>query len=109
MQLFITFNDKSELYDVDKALTIPQLKHVIENNTYIPTDSQYLICNNRILNNGTLEDNGLENECNIHLNLRIKGGSCRYKKSTSRLRWKTKLKRMRRLKRSRRKARLRSR
>ena len=40
MQLFINFNDKSELYDVDKALTIPQLKHVIENNTYIPTDSQ---------------------------------------------------------------------
>ena len=31
MQLFINFNDKSELYDVDKALTIPQLKHVIEN------------------------------------------------------------------------------
>ena len=109
MQLFIKFSGKSEVYDVDEALTIPQLKHVIEDNTYIPIDSQYLVCNNRILNKGTLEDNGVENECNIYLNLRIKGGSCRYKKATSRLRWKTKLKRMRRLKRARRKNRLRSR
>ncbi len=109
MQLLINFLGKSEVYDVDEALTIPQLKNLIEDNEYIPSNSQYLVCNDKILVNGTLEDNQLEDTNNIYVNLRILGGACRYKKATSRLRWKTKLKRMRRLKRIRRKNRLRSR
>jgi hypothetical protein len=109
MQLFIKFSGKSNVYDVDESLTIPQLKNLIEDNEYIPSNSQYLVCNDKILLNGTLEDNQLENTDNIEVHLRILGGSCRYKKASSRLRWKTKLKRMRRLKRIRRKNRLRSR
>lgn len=109
MQLLINFSGKSQVYDVDEALTIPQLKNLIEDNEYIPSNSQYLVCNDKILLNGTLEDNQLEDTNNIYVNLRILGGACRYKKATSRLRWKTKLKRMRRLKRIRRKNRLRSR
>ena len=109
MQLLIKFLSKSEVYEVDEALTIPQLKNLIEDNEYIPSNSQYLVCNDKILVNGTLEDNQLEDTNNIYVNLRILGGACRYKKATSRLRWKTKLKRMRRLKRIRRKNRLRSR
>jgi|TARA_B100000902_G_scaffold117790_2_gene118447 hypothetical protein len=109
MQLLINFSGKSQVYDVDEALTIPQLKNLIEDNEYIPSNSQYLVCNDKILVNGTLEDNQLEDTNNIYVNLRILGGACRYKKATSRLRWKTKLKRMRRLKRIRRKNRLRSR
>ena len=109
MQLLINFSGKSQVYHVDEALTIPQLKNLIEDNEYIPSNSQYLVCNDKILVNGTLEDNQLEDTNNIYVNLRILGGACRYKKATSRLRWKTKLKRMRRLKRIRRKNRLRSR
>tara|TARA_Y100000746_G_C15420743_1_gene414246 strand:+ start:295 stop:624 length:330 start_codon:yes stop_codon:yes gene_type:complete len=109
MQLLINFSGKSQVYDVDEALTIPQLKNLIEDNEYIPSNSQYLVCNDKILVNGTLEDNQVEDTNNIYVNLRILGGACRYKKATSRLRWKTKLKRMRRLKRIRRKNRLRSR
>ena len=109
MQLLINFSGKSQVYDVDEALTIPQLKNLIEDNEYIPSNSQYLVCNDKILVNGTLEDNQLEDTNNIYVNLRILGGACRYKKPTSRLRWKTKLNRMRRLKRIRRKNRLRSR
>ena len=109
MQLLIKFLSKSEVYEVDEALTIPQLKNLIEDNEYIPSNLQYLVCNDKILLNGTLEDNQLEDTNNIYVNLRILGGACRYKKATSRLRWKTKLKRMRRLKRIRRKNRLRSR
>ena len=109
MQLFIKFANNSKVYDVDKSLTICQLKNLIEDIEYIPNDLQYLTNSGKILNNGTLEDNKLENESHIDVNLRILVGSCRYKKSTSRLRWKTKLKRMRRLKATRRKNRLRSR
>ena len=109
MQLLINFSGKSEVYDVDKYLTIPQLKNLIEDNEYIHSELQYLVCNDKILVNGTLEDNQLEDTNNIYVNLRILGGACRYKKATSRLRWKTKLKRMRRLKRARRRNRLRSR
>ena len=109
MQLLINFSGKSQVYDVDEALTIPQLKNLIEDNEYIPSNSQYLVCNDKILVNGTLEDNQLEDNNNIYVNLRILGAACRYIKATSRLRWKTKLKRMRRLKRIRRKNRLRSR
>tara|TARA_B100001250_G_scaffold406943_1_gene426837 strand:- start:645 stop:974 length:330 start_codon:yes stop_codon:yes gene_type:complete len=109
MQLFIKFRNNSEVYDVDSALTICQLKNLIEDIEYIPNELQYLTSNGKNLCNGTLEDNQLENESHIDVNLRILGGSCRYKKATSRLRWKTKLKRMRRLKRVRRKNRLRSR
>uniref|UniRef100_A0A6C0KYV1 Ubiquitin-like domain-containing protein n=1 Tax=viral metagenome TaxID=1070528 RepID=A0A6C0KYV1_9ZZZZ len=109
MQLFIKFANNSKVYDVDKSLTICQLKNLIEDIEYIPNDLQYLTNSGKILNNGTLEDNKLENESHIDVNLRILGGSCRYKKSTSRLRWKTKLKRMRKLKATRRKNRLRSR
>ena len=109
MQLFIKFFGKSEVYDVDESLTIAQLKNLIEDKEYIPSNSQYLLCNDKNLVNGTLEDNQLENTDNIQVNLRILGGACRYKKATAKLRWKTKLKRMRRLKRIRRKNRLRSR
>lgn len=109
MQLLINFSGKSEVYDVDEALTIPQLKNLIEDNEYIHSELQYLVCNDKILVNGTLEDNQVKDTNNIYVNLRILGGACRYKKASSRLRWKTKLKRMRRLKRARRRNRLRSR
>ena len=53
MQLLIKFLGKSEVYDVDEALTIPQLKNLIEDNEYIHSELQYLVCNDKILVNGS--------------------------------------------------------
>ena len=104
MQLFINLFGINKLYDIDEDLTISQLKQLIDEREFIPTDLHYLTSNGGILTNGTISDNKLSDGSNITLNLRIKGGT-RYKKASSQMRWKWKKKRTKRLQRIRRRMR----
>tara|TARA_Y100000389_G_scaffold194050_1_gene223567 strand:+ start:798 stop:1124 length:327 start_codon:yes stop_codon:yes gene_type:complete len=104
MQIFINLFGENKVYDIDQDLTISQLKDLIDDREFIPTDLHYLTSNSRILTNGTLIDNELSDGSNIILNLRIKGGT-RYKKSSAQMRWKWKKKRTKRLQRRRRRMR----
>ena len=94
----------------DGALTVGQLKVVIEDESFIPADLQRLSAGGRDLTTGTLEDNELADGTSIELLLNVAGGgeASRYKKSTSKMRWKWKKKRTRRLQRKRRKMRARA-
>ena len=104
MQLFINLFGKNKKYDIDKDLTISQLKNLIDEREFIPENMIFLTSNSRLLTNGTLTDNNLA-ECScINVNLRIKGGT-RYKKASSQMRWKWKKKRTKRLQRKRRRMR----
>mmetsp|Transcript_24126 Transcript_24126/g.74393 ORF Transcript_24126/g.74393 Transcript_24126/m.74393 type:complete len:114 (+) Transcript_24126:59-400(+) len=95
---------------VDEALTIDQVKEVIEDETFVPAALQRLSADGRQLATGTLEDNGVGEASTIALLLNVQGGgeASRYKKSTSKMRWKWKKKRTRRLQRKRRKMRARA-
>jgi hypothetical protein len=104
MQLIVNILEKITIYDLDSSLTINDLKNVINENEFIPSDIIYLTANNRLLTTGTLEDNQLTNGSNITLNLKLLGGT-RYKKSSSQMRWKWKKKRVKRLQRNRRRMR----
>merc|ERR1711924_223693 len=87
VQLFLSADGRTSTWDVDGALTVGQLKDVIEDESFMPAD-------------GT----------SIELLLNVAGGgeASRYKKSTSKMRWKWKKKRTRRLQRKRRKMRQRA-
>ena len=104
MQLFINLFGINKVYDIDQALTISQLKDLIDEREFIPSHLHYLTANSRTLTNGTLFDNKLSDGSNIIVNLRIKGGT-RYKKASSQMRWKWKKKRTKRLQRIRRRMR----
>ena len=104
MQLIINLLNKTSVYDLDKSLTIENLKNIIDDNEFIPPQIQYLTNGNKLLTTGTLEDNQLTEGSNIYLNLKLLGGT-RYKKSSSQMRWKWRKKRMKRLIRLRRKMR----
>ena len=104
MQLFINLFGKHKTYDIDKDITIFQLKEMIDDTEFIPENIMFLTSNSRILTNGTLTDNELSDGSNINVNLRIKGGT-RYKKASSQMRWKWKKKRTKRLQRRRRRMR----
>tara|TARA_Y100000389_G_C17470062_1_gene529561 strand:+ start:7203 stop:7517 length:315 start_codon:yes stop_codon:yes gene_type:complete len=96
--------DKIQVYDLDKFTTIEQLKDIIDDKEFIPTNLQTLLCSSKILHTGTIEDNNIE-ECSvITLTFSLMGGT-RYKKSSSQMRWKWRKKRMRRLQRQRRRMR----
>ena len=111
MQIFIDLENSCDNFVVDPALTIQQLKNVIEDKTFIPSDTQSLYFNSKLLYTGTLEDNCLTDACTITMCFSLCGGSdsSRYKKSTSAMRWKWIKKRTRRLQRKRRKMRQRAR
>ena len=110
MQIFLSSEGATSTLEVDPALTVSELKDVIEDVEYIPADLQRLVCGNRQLCTGTLEDNQLPAGCTVELLLNVEGGgeASRYKKSTSKMRWKWKKKRTRRLQRKRRKMRQRA-
>ena len=95
---------------MDPALTVSELKDVVEDVEFIPAELQRLQFGTRQLATGTLEDNGLCTGCTVELMLNVEGGgeASRYKKSTSKMRWKWKKKRTRRLQRKRRKMRARA-
>ena len=104
MQLFLSAEGRTSTLDVGGALTVGQLKDVIEDESFIPADLQRLSTGGRDLTTGTLEDNELADGTSIELLLNVAGGgeASRYKKSTSKMRWKWKKKRTRRLQRKRR-------
>jgi len=91
MQLFINLFGKNKTYNLDKDITIFQLKEIINDIEFIPENIMFLTSNSRLLTNGTLTDNNLTELSCINVNLRIKGGT-RYKKSSSQMRWKWKKK-----------------
>lgn len=109
MQLFLNlYNKNSKVLDIDESCTVNELKTVIENEEMYPINIQRLFCNTKVLYTGTLSDNGLLEGDTVQVNLPILGGGNRYKKASSRMRWKWVKKRTRRLQRKRRKMRLRA-
>jgi len=109
MQLFLNlYNKNSKVLDIDESCTVNELKTVIENEEMYPIDIQRLFCNTKVLYTGTLYENGLLEGDTVQVNLPILGGGNRYKKASSRMRWKWVKKRTRRLQRKRRKMRLRA-
>lgn len=96
----------TEEVTVDIAMTIHDLKKHLENIFFFSKDLMILKENNRILDNYLILENlNLNSNSQIQVDIKILGGTCRYKKSHSMLRWKSKLKRTRRLQRKRRKMR----
>lgn len=90
-----------------------QLKMVIENETFVPEALQCLVVSDEELDDeSTLNEMGLSTGMEISLMLEVDGGAkgdSRYKKSTSKFRWKWAKKRTRRLQKKRRKMRMRAR
>ena len=102
------YNKNSKVLDIDKSCTVNELKTIIENEEMYPIEIQRLICNTKLMYTGTLSDNGLIEGDIVDVQLPILGGGNRYKKASSRMRWKWVKKRTRRLQRKRRKMRLRA-
>lgn len=119
---------------VDGACSLKQLKMVVENEMFIPagtlpssysislsvlnvchvTASQCLVVADEVLadEEATVEEMGLASGMEISLMIEVDGGAkgdSRYKKATSRFRWKWAKKRTRRLQKKRRKMRMRAR
>jgi hypothetical protein len=100
MQIIITApTGTSTAYDVEGTTTITNLKSMIENQEFIPTDMVRLVNGRDELIEGTLAGNGVEEDDELSLMLEIPGG----------MRAKWRKKRMRRLRRKRRKMRQRAR
>lgn len=95
MQIFVG----STAYEVDPAATVDSLKLQIENTSFVPHNQIRLSVNNELLEEGTLEANGVEEEDELTLSLEVSAG----------MRKKWKKKRMRRLRRKRRRMRQRAR
>tara|TARA_Y100000389_G_scaffold204765_1_gene259485 strand:- start:14008 stop:14334 length:327 start_codon:yes stop_codon:yes gene_type:complete len=104
MLLFVNILNKTHSLELDSALTIDELKNMIEINEFIPSDMQILSHGTKNLYLGTLNDNDITPGSTLNLNCRVLGGT-RYKKSSSQMRWKWRKKRIRRLQRKRRKMR----
>jgi small subunit ribosomal protein S27Ae len=95
MQIFVATTS----YEVDAATSVESLKAMIENKEFIPADKIRLAFGANVLEGGSMEGNGLEDEDELALSLEVVGG----------MRKKWKKKRMRRLRRKRRKMRQRAR
>ncbi|KAJ1462356.1 hypothetical protein M885DRAFT_610414 [Pelagophyceae sp. CCMP2097] len=112
VQLFLNVEGTTHTVDVDPAMTVDGLKEVIEDRTFIPCDLQRLQCGAKSMAVGStcLEEYGVSDGSNVELLLELVGGgeASRYKKSTSKMRWKWVKKRTRRLQRKRRKMRQRA-
>ena len=99
---------------ISEACTLAQLKLAVEDVTFVPTALQALVSGDELLadEDATLEELGLAEGEELELLLEVEGGAkgdSRYKKSTSKFRWKWSKKRTRRLQRKRRKMRQRAR
>lgn len=86
-------------YEVDSATSVESLKAMIENKEFIPAAQIRLVHGGVVLEGGSLEGNGLEDEDELALQMEVQAG----------MRKKWKKKRMRRLRRKRRKMRQRAR
>jgi len=115
MQLFVQApGGGSTSVTLDEACTLKQLKMVVEDATFVPADVQSLVINDELLadEDATLEELGLTSGMDLSLLVEVEGGAkgdSRYKKATSRFRWKWCKKRTRRLQKKRRKMRQRAR
>ena len=76
MQIFIkTLQGKSITFDVNESMSIVELKNIIAQKEGIPVDQQRLVFHGKQLeDNNTLKDYEIQNEDNIHLVLRLRGG-----------------------------------
>merc|ERR1739848_887699 len=72
VQLFMGAEGRTSTLDVDGALTVGQLKDVIEDESFIPADLQRLSAGGRDLTTGTLEDNELADGTSIELLLNVR-------------------------------------
>jgi len=95
MQIFVG----SKAYEVDSADSVESLKAQIENNEFVPYHQIRLMVGGKVLEGGSLEGNGVEDEDELTLALEVNAG----------MRKKWRKKRMRRLRRKRRKMRQRAR
>jgi len=95
MQIFVG----TKAYDVDPADSIESLKAQIENVQFIPAGQIRLVSGGKVLESGSLDGNGVDDEDELVLSLEVNGG----------MRKKWRKKRMRRLRRKRRKMRQRAR
>ena len=95
MQIFVG----STAYEVDPATSVESLKLMIENAEFVPSRQINLMCGSSLLEGGTLEGNGIEEDDTLEMRLAVAAG----------MRAKWRKKRMRRLRRKRRKMRQRAR
>ena len=95
MQIFVG----STAYEVDPATSVEALKLQIENAEFVPYHQICLVNGAEILQEGTLESNGIEEDDSLEMRMAVNSG----------MRKKWKKKRMRRLRRKRRKMRQRAR
>merc|ERR1712087_937485 len=95
MQIFVG----DTVYSLDGGVSVDTLKAMIENKEFIPADQIRLMSNGKVLEFGSLEGNGVEDEDELDLGMEVQAG----------MRKKWKKKRMRRLRRKRRKMRQRAR
>lgn len=95
MQIFIG----TKAYEVDSTDSVESLKAQIENNEFIPAGQVRLMMGGKVLEAGSLEGNGVEEEDELVMALEVQAG----------MRKKWKKKRMRRLRRKRRRMRQRAR
>jgi len=86
MQIFVG----DTAYSVDSGVSVDSLKAMIENKEFIPADQIRLMNNGKVLEFGSLEGNGVEEEDELALAMEVQAG----------MRKKWKKKRMRRLRRS---------
>ena len=100
MQIIVTApTGASTAYAVEESTTVTDLKAMIENQEFIPSQLVRLVNGDAELVEGTLAGNGVEEDEELSLMLEVPGG----------MRKKWKKKRMRRLRRKRRKMRQRAR
>jgi len=105
--LFLTMPDQTtETIHLSGDCSIAALKHHLENELFLPVNTQHLISNSVELSDDVLLADLDTDTLNM---VYLLPGGCRYKKATSMFRWKWKKKRTRRLQRKRRKMRMRAR
>ena len=105
--LLILHNQKTVTLYIDPNISIHALKHIIENEYFIPVKYQQLYTNGLLLHDSVLVTD-IESDI-FTVCYHISGGGCRYKKAKSKFRWKWKKKRIRRRQGKHRKMRLRAR
>tara|TARA_Y100000389_G_scaffold187118_1_gene208205 strand:+ start:2087 stop:2428 length:342 start_codon:yes stop_codon:yes gene_type:complete len=106
-QILLNFFGKYlQVISIDISMNVLDLKRTIEEKLFIPANFIVLKKATSLLDDKMVfEDLNLVEGNTIDVDLRVLGGSCRYKKAHSKMRWKSKLKRARRLQRARRKMR----